>query len=626
MAGVVLRLGAGALGLGLLVLGAPADVSATATARTAHGAGVSAAASKVPSLIRSEIAKIRHAFGDGDSNSLSRQQVRRISGGFLPVRKGGGIDLQLHAFGPIGADQTRQLSGLGVDVLASSADYVPVSGVELPRVGLVHAVVPYDKVDVVAALPWVAAIRPTIKPALDVGAITSEGVPLHNADGAQLSGFTGAGETVGVISDGVSSLVDSQARGELPVDVQVLDPGEGDEGTAMLEIIHDMAPGARLAFNTVGDSLTTYVGAFHNLANAGSTLIAEDIAFDDEPAFQQGIGATTAEDLAQHGIWISSSAGNLGAKHAPRVTAVGTARTPDDVVGNYTHCGGAAPANTVNLRGIDNTYDVLIRPGGAILPTLQWSEPRAIYPTLGQGGFTDLNLYLMTGDGSDCLAVSNAVQAGGVGDTIEQLLYVNDTATAVGAKLVVDVAGTSSAVRSPLLDLRWRTAGVVTLDPPDRDGSLNPDSNYLGFATSVGAVGADVSIDPAIVPLEPYSAAGPVQIGLTTRCPAGAVGPCRGRPGGGSRTFGAPNWTAADGVSVSGVGGFGSGTCPALKQGDCRFFGTSASAPSAAGVAALVREQNGGRLTPRGLNSVLSDLAYGRAGDGFGAGVLRAIP
>jgi len=516
---------------------------------------------------------------------------------------------------------------LGVAVRASSADYKPVAGVDFPDAGLVDAIVPYDKVDAVAALPWVAAVRPAFAPALDVGPITTEGVALHNASGAQAAGFTGAGQKVGVISDGVTSLGASQAQGELG-DVQVLDAGSGDEGTAMLEIIRDLAPGASLAFNTVGDSLTTYVGAFRSLASAGSTMTAEDIAFDDEPAFQQGLGATTAEDLAKHGVWISSSAGNLGARHAPRVSAVGTGRKPDDVAGTYASCGGGAPTNTVNLRGTDNTHNLNLLPGAALLVTLQWSEPRAIYPTPGQGGFTNLDLDLVNGDRTDCLAFSNAAQANGVGDTIEQLFYQNQSDVSQAVALVVNVAGTSSAAALPLLDLRWRAyaPGVQTLDTPERAGSLNPDSNYLGFATSAGAVNASVSADPAAVPLESYSAAGPVQVGVTTRCSSGGPGPCKGRPGSDFKTFGAPNWTASDGVSVSGVGGFGSGSCPTTVQGDCRFFGTSASAPSAAGVAALVLQENGGKVAPRQLNTLLAAGAVLRSGSGFGAGILRALP
>jgi len=108
----------------------------------------------------------------------------------------------------------------------------------------------------------------------------------------------------------------SVAQGELPADVHVVKQAayDGDEGTAMLEIIHDIAPGAELAFATTGETLAEYVEAFHLLAAAGVSMITEEIALDDEPAFQQGIGAATAEALAQHGIWVSSSAGNLGAR------------------------------------------------------------------------------------------------------------------------------------------------------------------------------------------------------------------------------------------------------------------------------------------------------------------------
>jgi len=144
--------------------------------------------------------------------------------------------------------------------------------------------------------------------------------------------------------------------------------------------------------------------------------------------------------------------------------------------------------------------------------------------------------------------------------------------------------------------------------------------------TSAGATDATTATDPKASPLEAYSAAGPVQIITTTRCPGKGIGPCQGVPGGHSRTFGAPTYTATDGVQVSGVGPFGAGTCPSVKPGDCRFYGTSAATPSSAGVAALTRQEFGGRwISPELLTFILKARAVHRDGDFWGAGVLSAI-
>ena len=593
-------------------------------------------ATKVPSLVRQLAAKIGTGQSRGGATTPSAKARQDAGGDLLGVDAGGALDLQLHATAAVGSAQLAQLRGLGVTVQSSSAQFAAVPGAALPRAGLVHAAVPVDRLAAVAALPWVAAVRPASRPQVDAGPITSEGVALHRADLARRIGLTGRGQRVGAMSDGVTHLADSVAKGELPRGVRVIDPGEGDEGTGMLEIVYDMAPGAKLLFTGTGETLEDHVGGLRALAAAGANLITEDLAFDDEPAFQQGLAASTAEALARSGVWVSSSAGNLGARHTPRVPAVGTARSPDDVDdATFGTACGPAPHNAVAVAGgTDNSFDLLLGQDGVLLATLQWSEPRAVFPTPGRGGFTDLNLYLLDETGR-CLSVSNAVQANGVGDTIEQVLF--DSAP-LGAgnhslKLVVDVAGTSSAVAPPLLDLRWRTGvnGSRAVDTPSRAGSLNPDSNYLGLATSAGAAPASQSTDPKTVPLESFSAGGPVQIGSTTQCRHGAAGPCKGVAGRSFRTAVSPTWTAADGVSVSGSGGFPDpNVCPATANGVCLFFGTSAAAPSAAGVAAVVRQELGGRLSPRLLNLALAKLAVDRGDPGrdnlWGAGVLRVLP
>jgi hypothetical protein len=578
-----------------------------------------------------KIADIVRQMVDQLSNYLDETVIRseaydpsHFSNALVHTNESGEIDLLFHAKTPIGEAEEQELERLGARIVAR----VEIAeGLPLPPAYMVQAWVPYDQVETAAALPWVVAVTPPDYGHVDphpTNPINSEGVGLHNANQAHNRGVNGAGVTIGVVSDGVSNLAAAQAQNELPA-VTVLAAGTGDEGTAMLEIVHDMAPGAALMFQATGGGVVNHVNALTNLRNNGANVMAEDIAFDAQPAFQQGLAAATAEAIAAAGVSVHSSAGNLGNNHAARVQAVGTGGGPDGVTFAAAPPGCANnPDNVVAIApGGDTTFDVILGQAGvgATSITLQWSEPRAIFPTAGQGGFTDLNLYVMDAALTQCLAQSVGVQANGVGDTIEQI-SIDMPGTA--AKIVVDVQGTSSAVAPPVLDLRWRNM-QAEIDATTRTGSLNPDSNYTGLATAAAAVNGTTGA------IEPFSSGGPVQLGLTTICPGNAAGPCTGVAGPGiTTTNGRPNWAAADGVSVSGVGGFGSGICPAVNPGDCRFFGTSASAPHAAGCDALVRDGIGVPASPvapvnNRLALTATDIAPASVDNITGAGLLNCF-
>ena len=93
----------------------------------------------------------------------------------------------------------------------------------------------------------------------------------HQANVARASfGVDGTGVKIGVLSDGVDSAATEKTGGRLPA-VQVIagQGGSGDEGTAMLEILYSLAPGATLYFATAGGGQGQMASNIQALADAG---------------------------------------------------------------------------------------------------------------------------------------------------------------------------------------------------------------------------------------------------------------------------------------------------------------------------------------------------------------------
>ena len=103
--------------------------------------------------------------------------------------------------------------------------------------------------------------------------------------------------TVGVLSDSVNQFAAAwptrSTTGDLPANVNVLQDGPAgstDEGRAMLENIHDIAPGAGLAFATADGGEVGFANNIRALATAAhAKVIVDDVGYLDEPMFQDGI-------------------------------------------------------------------------------------------------------------------------------------------------------------------------------------------------------------------------------------------------------------------------------------------------------------------------------------------------
>src|SRR3954447_25374005 len=187
-----------------------------------------------------------------------------------------------------------RVTGLGMEVLASD-----------PESGTLRVHLDIAQVEALAALPDVSFVQPkqdaqvhqaapnVLVTQTGQGSRSSQGDITHLAYAARAAfGATGTGVKIGVLSDGVSNLAASQASGDLgPVTVLPGQIGSGDEGTAMLEIIHDLAPGAQLYFATAFTSITSFAANIRALRAAGCDIIVDDVAYFVETPFQDGQAA-----------------------------------------------------------------------------------------------------------------------------------------------------------------------------------------------------------------------------------------------------------------------------------------------------------------------------------------------
>ena len=441
---------------------------------------------------------------------------------------------------------------------------------------------------------------------------TSEGDVAHRADAARSAfGINGAGVKVGVLSDGVFSLSSVQGAGDLPA-VTIL-PGQGnqvagnDEGTAMLEIVHDLAPGAQLYFATAFSGITSFAQNIRDLRTAGCDIIVDDVSYFVETPFQNGQGPAVVSntnggvviqavaDVTASGALYFSSAGNQGSK---------TKSTSGTWEGDFVDGGTLAliPGGNVHNFG-GQVYDVITANSTPI--HLFWSDP------LG-GSSNDYDLFRLNSTGTAVSASSTNVQSG-TQDPYEQI-----SSSALNDRIVI-LKKTGSAARFLHVEIEGGLFSINT------NGETKGHNALPAGMFSVAATPAAVAIGAPPNPTGPYPGvfSGANNVELYT-----SDGPRRIffnadstpiTPGNLSSTGGSlvakPDITAADGVSC-------------LTPGFSQFYGTSAAAPHAGAIAALLKSANPS-LTPAQVRTILTGTAIDIETAGVdvvsGAGILDAL-
>lgn len=425
-----------------------------------------------------------------------------------------------------------------------------------------------------------------------VGAAVTQGDRAIRANIARrLFGLDGRGITIGIISDSFNVLGEARRdvrQGDLPGlrnpngytrRVRVLrDAVSGsDEGRALAQIIHDVAPGAELLFHTTGENEQDFADAVRSLTDAGADIIVDDILFATSTFFQDGIPAQAVNEATQRGVVYVTAAGNNGDR---------SYESPFRAGSRFTFRGSTYEAHDFDAsNGVDGFQDIRVAAGNAIDLILNWDQASGRVET-------DLELFLLDrpqlpGTGSRVLNEGTLLR-GREADPAKRVGYRPPRGEeTVYLMIARRVEGGGAAPNT----LKW----ISFANNNDNRTSYQYVTDGTGSSTVYGHQNANSAITVGAVPfrqtpaygnrsltLERYSSTGGVPILFDAQGNRLASPDLRQKP----------DILAPTRVKTT-VAGFRS------------FFGTSAAAPHIAALAALMLQRSGGRLTPAQILTAL---------------------
>jgi hypothetical protein len=444
------------------------------------------------------------------------------------------------------------------------------------------------------------------------GAVRSEGdLQLRAAAARAKWDVDGSGVTVGILSDSFDRAAGTAthaagdvASGDLPgpgspcgsrQPVGVFDDRESkghDEGRAMAQVVHDLAPGAAIDFATAFTGEQGFADNIRGLAAAGARVIVDDVGYFEEPFFQDGPVAQAVNEVTGAGVSYFSAAGNdnlidgeghsIASWEAPSYRDSGSC--PAAIVSLSEELEEAEAEEELTPKGLhpehcmdfdpgagaDQRFGVTVESLQTLKVDLQWAEP-----WFGVG--TDLDVFLLDEEGK-LLEFEHQDNVGESQRPFEFLAWKNPGPEQEVTLVVNRFSGDEPRLKLAILENGSGVSGIEYPVPAGEDVVGPTIFGHSGAerAISVGAVPFDESAKP-----EEYSSHGPVTHYFG---PVSGAAPAAPLPS--PQTIPKPDLVATDGGANTFFG--------QLKAGVWRFFGTSAAAPHAAAVAALVHQGNPG--------------------------------
>lgn len=496
------------------------------------------------------------------------------------------------------------------DLEAQGLQYGAVAG------NMVGGQLPIGSIGQLSNIPSLKFIRPAYSPITNIGSVTSQG------DSAQFSDVTrelfevdGSNVTVGIISDAFNTLGGADAgiaSGDLPGPgnplnnteaVEVLEEFvvEGiDEGRAMAEIVHDVAPGASLKFHAAFNAgQPGLAAAVTNLRAAGSDVIVDDVAFLTEPFFQDGVIAQAVDNAVADGAVYFSSAGNSArqsyeSEFRPGETFplfVPTQEGPA-LFGNYIMHDFDPGPGVDYFQAVDLT-DMRI--------SFQWDNPYASACVGCPGAVADLDFFIAISDTSDFSGILFQFSGTDVNAGFDPVEFLGlNTIDGEPLRIYFAIGQFDDGAPSPttikyiesnggLTIAEYATESPTVFGHSNAEGSNSIGAAFYGFTPPYG-------VEPAS--LISFSSVGGNKVfydkvGNRLPAPVTRLKPEVVGPNGANTTFFTQDLNF-----------------PPLGEPDGfpNFFGTSASAPHVAAIAALMLEAESS-LSPADIREVLQSTA-----------------